>query len=267
MQHPKLGSQDHRGVAALIALAAVLPATALAEGNQTPSSGEDTREEAVANGQDTREQTDARGEGSREQTLASADRPAGEQTERPFLRPDDTWIRINGTVDAVSANSFTLDYGPAEIVVEFDDADRDSEGYQLLSGDRVTVAGIIDDDFFEVQTIEASSVYVDKVGTYFRASAVDESVDTTFLATEPGAPVSAGLLRGTVTDVGDDSFTLSSDTRRVTVGIGRLDYDPLDEEGYQRIEEGDLVSVRAELDDALFDERRVDAESVIVVAD
>jgi hypothetical protein len=55
-----------------------------------------------------------------------------------------------------------------------DDWDWYAEGKNLIDGDKVTVYGRIDDDFFETTSIEASSVYVESLGSYFYASAADE---------------------------------------------------------------------------------------------
>ena len=92
----------------------------------------------------------------------------------PYMRADGTWISISGEVTDVMPDRFVLDYGESVITVEMDDGDRDADAYKLLEGDKVTVNGMIDDDFYETTTIEAESVYVEKLGTYFYASAVDE---------------------------------------------------------------------------------------------
>ncbi len=41
-----------------------------------------------------------------------------------------------------------------------DDWDDDADAYALLEGDEVTVSGRIDDNLYEIRTIEASRVYV-----------------------------------------------------------------------------------------------------------
>lgn len=92
----------------------------------------------------------------------------------PYLKANNTWISISGTVKTVSPDIFLLDYGDGIIKVEMDDGDRDADAYKLIEGDTVTVNGMIDDDFYEATKIEAASVYVEKLGTYFYASSVDE---------------------------------------------------------------------------------------------
>jgi len=91
------------------------------------------------------------------------------QDPNPYMRPDDTWISINGTVQDITRNSFGLNYGDGVVIVEMDDGDRDADAYKLSEGDEVTVNGLIDNDFFETTSIEASSVYVPKLNTHFYA--------------------------------------------------------------------------------------------------
>ena len=182
--------------------------------------------------------------------------------ENPYLQPDDTWISLSGTVEAVTADSFTLDYGEGIVTVEFDDGDRDADAYKLVAGDKVTVSGLIDDDFFETTT---SSVYVENLGTYFYASAVDEG-DPIVTVTTP-IIVSGYTVQGTVTEVRDEEFVLNTGLRSLTVEVEEMPYNPLDDEGYQKIEVGDRVSVSGTLDDDLFEGRELVADSVVTLSD
>jgi uncharacterized protein YdeI (BOF family) len=185
--------------------------------------------------------------------------------EDPYEKPDNTWISIDGTVEAVSPDEFTLDYGEGIITVEMDDGDRDADAYKLAKGDFVRVSGLIDDDFYELRTIEASSVYVEDLGTYFYASAVDE--EDTFITYTMPVTVSETVLQGTITDVDDDEFTIDTGARSMRVEVEEMPYNPLDDEGYQRIELGDRVSVTGEIDDDLFEGRELVADSVVTLED
>jgi uncharacterized protein YdeI (BOF family) len=178
----------------------------------------------------------------------------------PYAQPDDTWISISGTVDAVSANAFTLDHGDGLITVEMDDGDRDADGYKLVDGDKVTVTGVVDDDFFETPTIEASSVYVASLGTYFDASAVDE--EDSFITVTTPVVVSATVVQGEVTEVDDEEFVVDTGLRKIRVEVDEMPYNPVDDEGYQKIEVGDRVSVAGQMDDDLFEGRQLVADSV-----
>ena len=187
--------------------------------------------------------------------LIAAPAPA----QDPYLQPDESWISIDGSVKDVSSDRFTLDYGDGLIIVEMDDGDRDADAYKLVTGDKVRVLGKIDDDFLQMTTIEASSVYVENLGTYFYASATDE--EDTFVTVDP-VEVSRTVLQGMVTDVGEDEFKLHTGSEQLTVQVEEMPYDPLDEEGYQKIEVGDYVSVSGELDYGLFERRELTAHTV-----
>jgi uncharacterized protein YdeI (BOF family) len=183
--------------------------------------------------------------------------------KNPYLQPDETWISISGTVEDVRADAFTLDYGKGMITVEMDDGDRDADGYKLVEGDKVTVNGRIDDDFYQSTTIEANSVYVEKLGTYFYASSLDEEDHTTFFSVETPVVVSNTVVRGTVTDVREDEFTVNTGLRRLTVEVEGMPYDPLDDEGYQKVRVGDYVRVSGNMEHDLFEGRELKADAVV----
>lgn len=186
----------------------------------------------------------------------------------PYSKPDNTWISIDGTVKTVARNMFTLDYGDGMITVEMDDSDRDADAYVLDPGDKVTVFGKIDDDFFEATTIEAASVYVEKLGTHFYASSMDENDRPfTFGAFSPPVIVSSSILRGVVTDVNNNHFTLNTGSRAIDVNVAEMSYNPLDDEGYQQIDTGDRVWVSGKVDHNLFSGRQFLAESVEIIRD
>jgi uncharacterized protein YdeI (BOF family) len=183
--------------------------------------------------------------------------------EDPYMEPDDSWISLSGTVTAVTPDAFTLDYGKGMITVEMDDGDRDADAYKLIEGDKVTVNGIIDDDLFETRTIEASSVYVEKLDTYFYASAADE--EDTFVTYWSPVVVSRTVVQGTVTEVNDEEFVLNTGARTVTVEVEEMPYNPLDDVGYQKVDVGDRVSVTGTMDYDLFEGRELVADSLVIL--
>ena len=189
---------------------------------------------------------------------------AGTADPNPYEQSDETWISISGTVDTVEADTFTLDYGNGAIIVEMDDGDRDADAYSLLKGDKVTVTGRVDKGFFESTTIEASSVYVENLGTTFFASSVDEEERESIIASAWTPVVIARTeVRGTVTEVNGEEFILDTGDRMVRVDVGTLSYNPLDDDGYQRIDVGDRVKVIGWIDTDLFEGRELKAESLI----
>jgi hypothetical protein len=182
----------------------------------------------------------------------------------PYLKADETWITISGTVESVNPNSFVLDYGDGAILVEMDDGDRDADAYKLLSGDRVTVSGRIDDDFFEFTKIEASSVFVENLGTTFFASSIDEEAyDLADANMIPAVPISRTVVRGTVSEIDGNEFLINTGDRLMRVDTSEMPYDPLDDEGYLKINEGDRVKVIGQISVTLFEGRQLEADSVI----
>jgi uncharacterized protein YdeI (BOF family) len=187
------------------------------------------------------------------------------EAANPYAKSNNSWISISGTVRDVKADRFTLDYGKGEVTVEMDDGDRDADGYKLLDGDKVTVNGMIDRDLFEKTKIEAGSVYVEKLGTTFYASSADEE---DYIITNVYPVVISNVdLYGTVSDVKDGEFTLNTGSRRLSVEVDQMLYDPLDEVGYQKIEKGDFVKVSGYIDYDLLEGREVEAQSVIELID
>ncbi len=184
--------------------------------------------------------------------------------KNPYTKPDDSWISISGTVDSVSPDSFILNYGDGVIKVEMDDGDRDADAYKLVAGDKVTVNGMIDDDFYETTKIEASSVYVENLGTTFFASAIDEE---DYLVTTTPIVVPSVTLQGTVTAVKDDEFTVDTGLQSTIVDVEEMAYNPLDMEGYQRIEVGDYVRVIGTMEDDFFEARKLKADAIVELID
>lgn len=201
---------------------------------------------------------------------------AGSRTTResgstnPYLRANNTWITLSGTVESVGPNSFELAYGDSgedgRITVEMDDDDRDADGYALRNGDEVTVSGRIDDDSFASTSIEAGSVYVEKLGTYFFASSADEE-DLPVVVASLEADPSATWVVGTVTGVSANEFVLDRGVRSITVEVEDMAYDPLDDEGYQRVEIGDVVSIAGNIDRDFFEGRELEARAIVTLFD
>lgn len=182
-------------------------------------------------------------------------------------KPDQTWVSVTGEVASAGDNSFILDYGEGNITVEMDDWEwYAEEGAGLLTGDNVTVYGEIDDDFAENAKIEAASVYVKNLDSYFYASSADEesgeaNVDFDVIAMDTMSPVD---VNGTVTgvDKSTDEFTIDSALQTVTVDVSTMSTDLLDDTGFQQIEVGDYVSVSGEFTDDITGGIQMEADRV-----
>ncbi len=186
------------------------------------------------------------------------------ETVNPYLQPDRTWISISGTAVSPKADAFTLDYGRGTILVEMDDWDFYKEGWKIMDGDQVTVYGEIDDGLYERRSIEAGSVYVGNLGTYFYASSSDEENRDQYDYWITGDPVDIGVanLRGQVTGISGREFTIAAGTRELKVDTSMMPYNPLDDKGYQQIEKGDYVSVSGSIHNNFWERREIRADSV-----
>jgi len=192
--------------------------------------------------------------------------------QEPYARPDDSWVSISGTVVEPTADDFLLDYGDGTILVEMDDWDAYGDAYGLLDGDKVTVNGRIDDDFYEVAAIEAGSVYVESLDTYFYASSADEegmAYDPVYWTVTTPVVVSTMTLRGDVTsiDAGDKTFTIDQLGSEIQVDVDGLGYNPLDDKGFQQIEKGDYVSVTGMTGADFMDGEAFQADTVTTLLD
>jgi uncharacterized protein YdeI (BOF family) len=191
------------------------------------------------------------------------------EAQTPYSKPDGSYISISGTVASPEADEFVLDYGSGNILVEMDDWDRYGDAYGLLDGDKVTVFGRIDDDFFEIAKIEAGSVYVENLNTYFYANRADEeSYPDYWVATTP-IQISAMTVMGDVKSVDADGekFIIDTGIRDITVETEKLAYNPLDDSGYQQIDVGDYVSVSGMMNFELFDGQVFEADIVTTLID
>jgi len=190
---------------------------------------------------------------------------AQDKEKDPYLAEDNSWISLSGMVTSVGPDSFNLDYGEGIVLVEMDDWDMDADGYKLLEGDKVTVHGAVDDDMFETTSIEASSVYVEGLNTYFYGSAADEE---SLPAAATVAAVDYDLqVTGEVANVRGRVFTIDTGEREMRIDTIQMAYNPLDDEGYQKVDEGDRVSVTGDVDIDWWEKRELMAESVITLDD
>ena len=187
--------------------------------------------------------------------------------ENPFLAKDDSWIRLSGTIVTTDHESFELDFGEGIVTVEMDDWDWYDEAAPLISGDAVTVNGYVDDDLYETTSIEASSVYVEDLNTYFYASGADEE-DITVDPIHTAVHIESDLqLTGEVTDIHGREFTIDTGQREIQVDTSSMLYNPLDDKGYQKIREGDIVQVNGELDLDLFERKEIMADVITTLVD
>ncbi|SFN41430.1 DUF5666 domain-containing protein [Dokdonella immobilis] len=183
----------------------------------------------------------------------------------PYSKPNNSWITLSGTVESVSPDRFMLDYGDGMITVEMDSPGGREGGYKLVKGDKVSVSGAIDDDLFERTTIEASSVYVESLGTNFYANAVDDE-DPMLVSISTPLAVSKTVVAGKVTSVDGREFTVDAGPTKITVDTSGMAYNPMDDKGFQKIEKGQRVSVAGTLDHDFFSGRELMASTIITLS-
>lgn len=180
---------------------------------------------------------------------------------------DREWITLTGKVASVATNSFTLDYGQNDIMVEMDDYDWFNEN-AVKKGESVTVTGRMDNDFFESRKIEASTVYVDSRNEHFFASAADEEEAVLVSLVHDHLRDDEWVsLTGKVTRVNGQDITLDTGIHEYDIDANGLSYNPFDSEGAERIEVGERVAVYGVMDDAdLFDDREIEASSIVTLS-
>ena len=177
------------------------------------------------------------------------------------------WISLTGSVASISADRFTLDYGANELTIEMDDFDSYDENL-LIAGDQVTVSGMIDTDFVDNKTLEASSVYVDNLNEFFYASSADEEDGYYSYAAndywDGGDWIS---LTGEVTSVDGEILKLDTGVGEYVIDAVQMAYNPLDSEGAEQIEVGERVVVSGEFDTFdLYGDEDIEAEAVTTLS-
>ena len=178
----------------------------------------------------------------------------------PYDAPNNSWISLSGTVVATFPTTFDLDYGSGIVIVEMDGWSWYPEVYPILVGDKVTVYGRVDADLYETTTIEARSVYVKDINTYYYANDADEE-DADF-ATPTIYPDNGFQIRGRITNIHGREFTMATAQKKIKVDTMQMFYNPLDDKGLQKLKVGDLVQVTGKLDINFFAKTQIVAEHV-----
>lgn len=190
---------------------------------------------------------------------------AADAAPNPYEKADRSWISIKGDVENVRPDSFLLDYGEGQVKVEMDDFKPDADGYQLVEGDHVTVYGRIDDDTFQTTTIEASSVWVEGLSTYFYANSADEEdlpPEVTLSTTDYDLKVT-----GKIQSIEGREFMIDTGTRAMRADTAELGYNPFDSTGVQKLEVGDRVSLTGKMDKDWWENRELMVDFIMKLQD
>lgn len=199
--------------------------------------------------------------------IAFSSAPAMSANPYKMKYTDNDWITITGDVVSTSEDAFTLDFDDGLVTVEMDDWDWFNEASLLKKGEKVTVYGRIDDGLYEAKTIEADSVYAHDRNTYFYASDADEEGDALYYSYYYTYPVEIPdgtwmSVSGIVKDIDGRELTLDTGLREVRIDTDEMAYNPLDDKGYQQIDEGDRIYVSGELDIGFFEANEIKAHTI-----
>lgn len=160
---------------------------------------------------------------------------------------DGQWLTLTGTVVSAAADAFVLDYGAGNVTVEMDDWDWYQEGRVLKAGDEVTVSGLADQDLLLNKRIEARSVYVRNLNSFFFASSDDEESRRASAAMTANATNNSDFT-GRVSAIEGRELTVGTGPAAIRVDTSALADNPLDAEGAHRVRVGDRIFVWGDLD-------------------
>lgn len=201
--------------------------------------------------------------------LASTLIAAPAMAQMPKLQPDDSYVSISGTVLTAEDDEFSLDYGQGKISVEMDDRGWVGNQPELIPGDEVTVYGRVEKHFFVDASIEADSVFIEEPAAYYYSSPTNDMTTFAVMDVAPVTPVVVGdlILTGTVQSIKGRQFTVNTGDLEFTIDTSGMPNNPLDNEGRQKVGKGDTVSVAGNLGSAAIGDRKLNAESIIVLRD
>ena len=130
------------------------------------------------------------------------------------------------------------------------------------------VAGLgFDTQFSCLQPDTYACTAKDQAQRQVRQSRRDGGKDAQALT--PVTPVVVGNVSftGTVSEVSGREFTINTGARELTVDTVQMPYNPMDEEGLQKVEVGDVVSVAGNLGTDVIGDRELTADSVVIIQD
>lgn len=177
-------------------------------------------------------------------------------------------VVLTGTIGDIRSDEFDLNYGTGKITVELDGWEwTGNETRYLSTGERITVSGRIDDDFFEGREVEADNIFLPGSYSYYYTTDVYPSYYWYYDENNAVQDGSYASMRGTVSNISGNEFTLTgANNTSMKVDVSDLGHDPFDDEGLQKVENGDRVHVYGEIDDGFFERREIMADSIVVLS-
>jgi uncharacterized protein YdeI (BOF family) len=185
-------------------------------------------------------------------------------------------ITVTGRVGDIRPQEFDLLYGDEKIKVSLDRfAWTGQENKYLVPGETATVSGYVNDDLFTGRKIEAYNIQLNNSYVYYTTDAnaappayYGPAVTAATTATAAPASINDGAyvtMRGIVSNINGREFTLSNGTGKMRIDTSTLDYDPFDDIGLQKVQNGDEVYVYGRIDNDFFQQREIVASNLVQV--
>lgn len=188
------------------------------------------------------------------------------RTAASYIEGKYGYVTISGTVSKIlDSDRFVLDYGNGVTQVDYDDALHElfrKIDRKIKVGDKVTVTGKLDNNWFAKREILISSIVHiadDYILLYKRPAAAGEEVPAIVGVAKPslflnGQVALTGIVSG---GIYNGSFTL-----RYEDGAIQVDASSIKIPDSNRIVKGDVVTVYGKIDNSFFKERAITAETV-----
>ncbi len=172
--------------------------------------------------------------------------------QRPVLNPSAwrsqpaSWVTVSGRVVSVQDHCIAVDHGDGTITIRLTDWSSSAKGaLGIQNGDEALATGHLDGSFFRGHGVRADSLYVKRLKTRFHQNGLRD------VGVTPPVPIGARprfVLDGVIEQTEGRWFTLKTDIGAFSVDTTAMAYDPLDEQGHQQLDEGDVVRVSGPLD-------------------
>ena len=188
------------------------------------------------------------------------------RTPGSYIEGRYSYLTLSGVVSKIlDKDRFDLDYGNGVAQIDCDDALHDllaKSIRKIKAGDKVTVTGKIDNQWFAKREILVSSILhitKDYIVLYKRPTAAGDEVPAVIVgAAKPSLFLDGQVaLTGIVTGVSYRSFTLRYEDGTIQVKAFSIKI-PDD----NRIVSGDVVTVYGKIDNSFFKDREINAETI-----
>lgn len=185
-----------------------------------------------------------------------------------YTAQDGTLVTLSGTAVDPNLETFRLDYGGGSILVEMDDFDYWPEALTLTNGQKVQVTGYIDDDFAELRTVKATTVYIKNLNMHLFDKSVDQEKSSYHNSVNHDFDAGSISMTGMVTETRPfhDEMDVAFGGLNMQVDTDNLNYDVYGATGPQQIVAGDRVRIYGELDEGIFERDEISASAVVKLA-